>query len=184
VQVETPRIGGGTIARHRRTLFWILAGLIVVALAWRMFSLWDWHEITRDSYDRIREGMTLSEAERLLGPPGDFRTGGFEADDSNGPSFQWQGYGPPRTSPEGLRDVVWQSDSGWLSLQIDDSNKIQGKSFLATKKVGTHGVGELFRMAKRYVQKLFFIAAIAECAEEELQPQPSPILPSLRKTPV
>ena len=60
---------------RRRKLLVVLAGLAVLVAAGAVVL---WPEppsrITRENFDRVREGMTQAEVEAILGPPGDYRT--------------------------------------------------------------------------------------------------------------
>jgi hypothetical protein len=60
---------------RRRTLLVALAGLAVVVTV-GVVALWPRPErITRENYDRIKQGMSRSQVESILGLPGDYRTG-------------------------------------------------------------------------------------------------------------
>ena len=56
-----------------RKLFVVLAGLGVAGI---LVLYWPSqpNRITKENYDRIRLGMSCSEVEAILGPPGDYRT--------------------------------------------------------------------------------------------------------------
>src|ERR1700722_7606055 len=59
---------------RRRKVLVTLVGLAVVAVG--AFVLWPRkHRITRENYERIREGMSRAELEAILGPSGDYTTG-------------------------------------------------------------------------------------------------------------
>jgi hypothetical protein len=61
--------------RHRLRWVLALAGLAVLVVVGVIFVLWPQPErITRQNFDRIREGMTRADVEAILGPPGDHRT--------------------------------------------------------------------------------------------------------------
>jgi hypothetical protein len=61
--------------RRRKLLAALAVGLAVLAAA----ALWPrtprGERVTRDNYDRLREGMSRAEVEAILGSPGDYRTG-------------------------------------------------------------------------------------------------------------
>jgi hypothetical protein len=62
---------------RRRKLLVVLAGLAVVAAAAVAIALWPQPAsslMTRQNFDRIRQGMTQAEVEAILGSPGDYRT--------------------------------------------------------------------------------------------------------------
>src|SRR5262249_3383542 len=67
-----PVIGDGM---RRRTLLVVLAGLAVV-VGVGVVTMWPRSvRITLGNFNHLREGMTLSDIEALLRPPGDYRSG-------------------------------------------------------------------------------------------------------------
>jgi hypothetical protein len=60
---------------RKRKLIAAAVGLAVLVAA-GAFVLWPRTDrITRENFDRIKEGMSRAEVEAILGPPGDYRTG-------------------------------------------------------------------------------------------------------------
>jgi hypothetical protein len=62
---------------RRRRLRRGRAGLVALLVAAAFASVVVWprtNRLTRESFQRIREGTTRVEAEAILGPPGDYRT--------------------------------------------------------------------------------------------------------------
>jgi hypothetical protein len=58
----------------RKRLLVPLAGLLALVASFVLCPIPP-SRVTRENYDRIREGMTRAEVEAILGPPGDYRTG-------------------------------------------------------------------------------------------------------------
>jgi len=122
---------------RRRTLLVALAGLAVV-VAVGVVVLWPRADrITRENFERIREGMSRAEVEAILGPPGDYRTGhgetGFDGSEVTGwtpdPRFglddalAWSKF--PGQSPEDPRRWAnWLSDSFLVLIVIDESRQV------------------------------------------------------------
>jgi hypothetical protein len=77
---------------RRRTLLVALAGLAVVVAAGAIVLLRR-DRVTRQNFDRITVGMSRTEVESILGPPGDSTSG------------------PVRYDPTGLGEVIFQIDS-------------------------------------------------------------------------
>jgi hypothetical protein len=66
---------GGVDMRTRR-LRWIAGLVLAVLVAIGAFVLWPQSDrVTRENFDRIREGMSRAQVEAILGPPGDYRIG-------------------------------------------------------------------------------------------------------------
>jgi hypothetical protein len=70
------------------------------------------HRINRDSFERIRDGMTEKEVESILGrPAGDYSSGcTFVFDAYHGPPDKWVWRQPKR----------WTGDNGSISIYFDD----------------------------------------------------------------
>jgi hypothetical protein len=61
------------VGMRRRKLLGVLVGLAV--LAGGAFVLWPRTDrLTRENFDRIKEGMSFAQVEAILGPPGDYTT--------------------------------------------------------------------------------------------------------------
>jgi hypothetical protein len=85
--------------------------------------------ITKENYDRIRLGMTRSEIEAILGPPGDYTT--------RPTSDLWQ-YGMFfRLSLN--ESLIWRSDAGTLGIRFNDAGISSGKGWADTNPED-HGV--------------------------------------------
>ncbi len=111
--------------RHKWRLL-ALAGLVVLA-AVGAFVLWPRADrITRENFDRIREGMGREELEAILGPPGDHRTGPVVVKFGGGPPDEeelvdeimrdWRFLGG---GPAGFVCDCWRSDRLLVCIVFD-----------------------------------------------------------------
>jgi hypothetical protein len=131
---------------RRRKLLVVLAGLAVVVAA-GVVVLWPRppSRITRENFERIKEGMSRAEVEAILGPPGDYRTGRGEMDygteneawmPDTGPDLAGPDFAPletnwrraPGQSPEDptLR-ADWMGDSFGIAIAIGQSGSVEEK---------------------------------------------------------
>jgi hypothetical protein len=98
---------------RRRTLLVVLAGLAVV-VAVGVVALWPQavDRVTKESYDRIHAGMTRTEVEAILGPPGDY---------SSGPTSGGIDYGGIlEARMRGSDAGSWNGDTGEILLTFDE----------------------------------------------------------------
>jgi hypothetical protein len=123
---------------RRCKLLVVLAALAVVIAAGAVV-LWPRpaSRITRENFDRIREGMSRAEVEAFLGPPGDYRTGhgetGFGESEVTGwnedPPFRlddaltWSRF-PDQSPKDPSRWANWLSDSFVILIVIDESGQV------------------------------------------------------------
>jgi hypothetical protein len=141
---------------RRRKLLVALAALAVVAAG--VVVLWPQPQpssrITRENFDRIKVGMSRTEVEAILGPPGDYRTRLGETDGTDvigSPPWQpdWVDYGPaiatwqPLVSDTGERAIpetsagVWICDSMEITiLSTDDSGRVYAAEAYARRSAG------------------------------------------------
>jgi hypothetical protein len=155
---------------RRRTLLVALAGLAVVAAAGAVV-LWPRPErITRENFDRIRDGITRADVEAILGPPGDYRTGHGEMDYGTGENTDWTpDSGPdfaPRTNWSRLRGVRGQSSedpslrAGWIGdsfailIVVDKSGQVTHKS-LSPRRTTQGPLDNLLWRVKRQWRRWF-----------------------------
>jgi hypothetical protein len=134
---------------RKRTLLVVLSGLAVVVAAGAVV-LWQRppSRITRENFERIKEGMSRAEVEAILGPPGDYRTGDGEMDygmeneawmPDTGPDVA-KGLSPdfdkletnwkrdPGQSPEDPSSRAdWLGDSFGIAIAIGPSGSVEEK---------------------------------------------------------
>ena len=93
----------------RRKQLVALMGLAVV-LAAGVVVLWPAPKsrISIEQFDQIREGMTLTEVEALLGPPGDYRTGPTVVTEVFSVWSPGLGRCPPGMGPTPLSTGYWR----------------------------------------------------------------------------
>jgi hypothetical protein len=110
---------------HGRKRRWLLALAGLLLLAAGVVTVWPQPErITRENFERIREGMTRAEVEAILGPPGDYASGPtmlqpdgptrahvFDEDDSL-----------PHLPPD--RFGVWERDSAGIYVDYTRSGTV------------------------------------------------------------
>jgi hypothetical protein len=85
---------------ERRVLWWSAAALLMCAGSLALLALRD--PITRANWDRITDGMTRPEVERLLGKPG----GDFPGTPGGIPHPDW-------------RTCQWTGRQEWIEVQFD-----------------------------------------------------------------
>ncbi len=109
------------------------AGTLFAVISWLAGSTPT--RVTRNNYDRIYEGMTRTEVQAILGPPGDYRTGLGETESDGGPRFN----GPAEPDPEGewpttsipsewphkhFTWLFWIGDTLEASVLLDTSQRV------------------------------------------------------------
>jgi hypothetical protein len=78
--------------------------VITVTVMWQ-----PWHAPSITDYDRVRDGMTRAEVERLLGPPGDYRSWATRVE-----------FTPPK-APSTSSVSWWVTDDGVILVRyVDD----------------------------------------------------------------
>jgi hypothetical protein len=110
-----------------RTLFVALAGLAVVVVA-RIVVLWlePPSRITLKNYGLIQVGMSRSEVEAILGPPGDYTTSPTDPDPT------WHSLPLAGKPPvDGARITAWRCDTGDINLAFDRQEKVDWGQFSA-----------------------------------------------------
>jgi hypothetical protein len=148
---------------RRRTLLVALAGLAVVVAAGAVVVLWPREDrITQENCDRIHEGMTLTEVEAILGPPGDYRNGPTDPE----PQPFWAGWsvGPDPDYPpliwQGDRGVIWvfrkgHGDPSIVGDEPDDPDNVSGTRFLEVQRVPQDPLANLLWRLKRRWHRWF-----------------------------
>ena len=133
---------------RRRKLLVMLVGLAVVG-AVGMAVLWPRADrITQANCDQIREGMTRSEVETILGPVGDYSSGPTE------PEFVFV------MLPAGLtvEDVVtagWIGDTGSIDVGFDRRGKVAFSQFTRLELRRLSPLANLLWRAKRQWHRWF-----------------------------
>jgi len=85
---------------------------LVCGLWWLVFGE---GRYSRQNYEKIRDGATLSEVERLLGRPGE------EVSEGQLPHS-------PTTRPgQAGRYVVWRSHNGYIAIALEKDGRVCGK---------------------------------------------------------
>jgi hypothetical protein len=122
---------------RRRKLLVALVGLAVVATA-GVVVLWPRPErVTKENYDRMHVGMTRTEVEAILGPPGDYRSGLGETGYGSTENMVWT----PDPATELVRTLPnwsripddqrlwasWLGDSFGIGIAVDESGSVADK---------------------------------------------------------
>jgi hypothetical protein len=90
--------------------------------------------ITRETFDEIREGMTLWEVEQLIGvPPGDYTTGDRVV------------YLPPASAGHGPIRHEWQGDEGGIEVWLNADGRVVWKDFTSVVAFKRHSLLERLR---------------------------------------
>jgi hypothetical protein len=105
------------------------------------------NRFTPENYDRIHKGMTQSEVEALLGPPGDYTTmdtdlGGTATMDVDHSGGQY-------------RPVVWRSERANVFVHLNPRGEVVGKGYFPVQAVDHGPLGNVLWRAKRQWQKWF-----------------------------
>ncbi len=150
---------------RRRKLRWVLAGLAVLLLAVGGFVLWPQSDrITRENYDRIKIGMTIAEAEAILGPPGDFSSGPLKYTQDS-PRGRSNGAAAPRDFQLSSRlsratesqwePVEWRNDHRIAFVYVGSGELVRYAWFEEVERIDQSSVDNLLWRAKRQWQKWF-----------------------------
>jgi hypothetical protein len=108
------------------------------------FVLWPRStRMTRENFDRIRDGMSRVEVEAVLGPPGDYRTGPQQCL----PSFKEVG--------EWATVSDWFADEAFFSVGFDESGGVVWTRLVPTSRVEQGPLENLCWRAKRQWRKCF-----------------------------
>ncbi len=101
--------------RHKWKLL-ALVGLVLAGVS--AFATWPRPDrITEENYFRIKQGMSRTEVEAILGPPGDYR---------NGPTTN---AGPEYLLYRRSRSEDWRGDTGVIRIEFDDSGRVTWVDF-------------------------------------------------------
>jgi hypothetical protein len=121
-----PVIGGGM---RRRTLLVALVGMAVVTAVGAVVLWLRTDSITRSNYDSIKEGMSRTEVETILGPPGinrvvldRFDREGFDIDEDNRAWKDSLYYYPLfEDAPDSL---LWIGNAGVIGVHFQDNRAV------------------------------------------------------------
>jgi hypothetical protein len=154
---------------RRRTVLVALAVLAVVGAA-GVVVVWPQQpsRITRDNFDRIRDGMGHVQVEAILGPPGDYRTGTGEDLASGSEGWSWYPEGESVrdgdwlvVEPDGsMMDslgprYVWISDTAQVQLRFDEDGPLIDRSFNPGRRLYQSPLDNLLWRAKRQWHRWF-----------------------------
>jgi hypothetical protein len=150
---------------RRRTLLVVLAVLAVVVAAGVVLWPRPPSRITRENFDRIREGMTRAEVEAILGPPGDYRTHFGQTADGNGGEHGWlpdpDEYKPAIATwrdagenPFGKfnGEATWVGDTVLVLVVIDDTGRVLETDTLERRRLGGTIDNLLWRAKRQWLR--------------------------------
>jgi hypothetical protein len=146
---------------RRRKLLVALAGLAVVAAG--AVVLWPEppSRITRENFDRIREGMTQAEVEAILGPPGDYRTRLGDTKYQQGWQTDVDEYEDPTIATwnrllhgGGVSVADWVGDTIWVQVFANDA-RVVARAFGFERRRNGHALDNLLWRAKRQWHRWF-----------------------------
>ena len=110
--------------------FLVLFGILLTLLLPRP------SRVTRENYERIREGMSRAQVEAIVGKPGDYRT-------------------RPTTIPLGRGSAIddwkaWYGNEGQIVVEFVDG-QVFGKEYVKTDAVETTPLGRLLWRLERWL---------------------------------
>lgn len=122
------------VTKHTRRALWALSLVALALIVSATFLAFGGagHPVTKDHYDRIKEGMKTEDVERIIGiAAGDHSTGAVQ--------FPFCGTGLPRES-YGSSDLCrytleWLGDEGQLSVSFDQDGKVLAKAYTPVWRV-------------------------------------------------
>jgi hypothetical protein len=140
--------------RGRRLRWGLVIMALVLAVTAVAVVLWPEmpSRITRENYDRIRVGMRRSEVEAILGPPGDYRTGENEPDDSLPKGQTWTLFG---RHPHRSQRLMWNTDTACAEMDTDEAGLVLGGVFVAVRRKDDSAIGRAVWQAKRQWHRWF-----------------------------
>jgi hypothetical protein len=96
------------IAKRKRSRLRTVA-VLAVLVAVPTLLLWPgWDRVTSENFDRIHRGMTRSEVEAILGPPGDYASGPAVGEEELWWRLRFQ-----------LADHSWVGNSAWIMVTYE-----------------------------------------------------------------
>jgi hypothetical protein len=132
----------------RRRKLLAAVGLAVLATA-GVFVLWPQTDrITRESFDRIREGMSRAQVQVILGPPGDSATVDTAYDHYDAAVGDW------RSAMSDAGDS-WQTDAAEIAVSYSESGTVSGATYSLGCRLNPGPLDNLLWRAKRLWRKWF-----------------------------
>jgi hypothetical protein len=150
------------VRKHKWKLL-ALAGLAVVAVA-ASFALWPRPDrVTRENYDRVKKGMSRTEVEAILGPPGDYSTGPLTFGSPNsakclGMDGRLWAKGTPVPGSMALRGVdsaEWRTNEKLMVVHFMESEFVAGAVCHEVSRVDQSPFGNFIWRAKRQWHRWF-----------------------------
>jgi hypothetical protein len=137
---------------RRRTLLVVLPGLAVVVGVGTVVPGLRRDRITRQNFARIEDGMSPTEVEAILGPPGDYRTG-----PANGLGvFECAGGEVVARLDEHRAMYFWISDTTCIDVVFDDAIGAASHRYCASvDRVPQSAFDNLLWRAKRLWHRWF-----------------------------
>jgi hypothetical protein len=139
--------------QRRKLLVALAVSAVVVAVG--LFVLWPRTDrITRENYERIKEGMSRAEVESLLGAPGDYRTGpvGYQTAEYKAAVGR-----PPSISLRGTKPALWLGDHALVEVAFgQDGRALDSESgFYQGVKLAQDPLDNLLWRAERLWRRWF-----------------------------
>jgi hypothetical protein len=134
---------------RRRKLLVALAGLAVVVAA-GVVVLWPEPpliRVTEENLNRVRPGMTRTEVEAILGPPGDYRTHPTDSFPPRGPN--------PVSSGVSFTSLQWQSDTIDVQICVAPNGDMQWMKAMSAQPTNLGPLDRLRWRAKRQWHRWF-----------------------------
>jgi hypothetical protein len=145
----------------RRRKLLVAVGLAVL-VAVGVFVLWPRpNRITRENFDRIKEGLNSTEVEAILGPPGDYTTGPLQHVPWHGLSI-FSGEPPPIDDYvlssrwyDGDEVVQWRSDNAIFYVYFGSSGRVHTKCLSYVGRIDQSPLDNLLWRAKRLWRRIW-----------------------------
>jgi hypothetical protein len=134
---------------RRRTLLVALAVLAGVVALWPQTE----SRITVENFRRIREGMTLTEASAILGPPGDYSS--LETVPVPTAPESEEAYLYATVEGVDVDFKLWKNDTAYAVLFLDKSGRITNGSSYPLRTVDHGALGNLLWRVKSLWRRCF-----------------------------
>lgn len=120
----------------KRKWKWTAVVLAVLLLGFgTALFLWPRDRITRESWEKIRIGMTEKEVEGILGGPGmnqeQYMVQWNQLTKTERISFDGSAFDRIGWQRQPKNEKIWLSRRGWLGIQLDQRAQVTGKAFYA-----------------------------------------------------
>ena len=121
----------------KRKPAWCIIALVVTIVMATLFLLWPGDPITRATYQKIQLGMTLEEAEAIVGSPGigiteminELKRRGGQRIDADPDDIVQEGNDWSKSRPDLTTIKCWEGTHGGIGIQLGDDGRIIGKRF-------------------------------------------------------